>query len=553
MKKSGAKSSSSSSTSAAAITSASKKLGVASDSARDQKRAPREQEGSSAKSSKKNADRKGPASSAAKSSSSLSSSVSKTTPAQTSVQKKRTGHKVHRREEQADLAVPMPWNPKFGWAFVTACIIVSFSLLVYSHMAKIIPHVSSSSDAKTITGDRLRANPEAEWSKNTRPQDGRVEGRVPQWYPWSHEERRKEFARVLDDFFSTAELSAFSVKAQESALEDSNSLSERVVLVRITPNHTVEYMRKWEPENKHTRFESLRGLMEALVHKYKMKPVSFLVTLNDAASTGKIAAFSSIRQSKHHRNTIPFPIGNSRGQPLGYGLNFTGWDGYAYNNYLSKHSDYPWMRKNSRAVFRGNYHMSQQLMASCWDTCVKSTDWTKMSRGAMYKIAQKRPDLFDVKFTSKGPKDSPYFENVPVDPDAKLKLVEFQAYKVVLSVGANADWAERVRNLLFLNSALMKHDVKLQEWFYLLMQPFVHYIPVKEDMSDLIEQQQWAVDHDRDVEQIAANGVEFAQNVLSEAAMLEFAHMAILRFARRQKAADAPRMSSLPTPLPKRF
>jgi Glycosyl transferase family 90 len=39
-----------------------------------------------------------------------------------------------------------------------------------------------------------------------------------------------------------------------------------------------------------------------------------------------------------------------------------------------------------------------------------------------------------------------------------------------------------------------------------LLQPWVHYIPVSNDLSDVEEKVQWIVDHDIDAQQIARNG-----------------------------------------------
>jgi Glycosyl transferase family 90 len=39
-----------------------------------------------------------------------------------------------------------------------------------------------------------------------------------------------------------------------------------------------------------------------------------------------------------------------------------------------------------------------------------------------------------------------------------------------------------------------------------LLQPWVHYIPISDDLSDVEEKVQWIVDHDNDVQQIARKG-----------------------------------------------
>lgn len=46
---------------------------------------------------------------------------------------------------------------------------------------------------------------------------------------------------------------------------------------------------------------------------------------------------------------------------------------------------------------------------------------------------------------------------------------------------------------------MLKHDSIYYEHFYKQLQPWVHYIPFKADLSDLLEKIQWARDHDEEV------------------------------------------------------
>lgn len=59
--------------------------------------------------------------------------------------------------------------------------------------------------------------------------------------------------------------------------------------------------------------------------------------------------------------------------------------------------------------------------------------------------------------------------------------------------------AYRLPYLLAGNSVVFKHDSIYYEHFYKQLQPWVHYIPFKADLSDLLEKIQWAKDHDEEV------------------------------------------------------
>lgn len=359
---------------------------------------------------------------------------------------------------------------------------------------------------------------------------------VPVWQPWSAEERSHRFRNVIETFFVNA--SRFGVPEQLHARADQD-IAANTMLVEINDNNELTFVHSWESgAMKHSRYASFVGLMEALVGKYKLPRVSFNVVLNDGSDM-KLAVFSAARHTRGWMRVIPFPVGNSRGVNQGFGLNFTGWDKYANEWYVSKHEMYPWSEKEPLAVFRGNFPMSSsaQIMGSCYTQCRKTSNWRKTTRGALYLTTQDHPDLFDVKFTSKAKMAE--VDEIPVNTLSKMPLHEMMRYKYVLNVGANADWAERLRNLLFLNSAVLRHEVGTQEWFYPLLKPFVHYIPFHVSMRDLVEVVRWARAHDDLVQQIVRNANAFAQNVLCEEAMLEYAKLAIEAFATKQRLATS--------------
>lgn len=74
--------------------------------------------------------------------------------------------------------------------------------------------------------------------------------------------------------------------------------------------------------------------------------------------------------------------------------------------------------------------------------------------------------------------------------------------------------AYRLPYLLAGGSLLFKQDSKYYEHFYNQLLPYVHYIPVKIDLSDLVEKIHWAIANDAKAKEIAKNGQIFANNHL---------------------------------------
>lgn len=59
--------------------------------------------------------------------------------------------------------------------------------------------------------------------------------------------------------------------------------------------------------------------------------------------------------------------------------------------------------------------------------------------------------------------------------------------------------AYRLPYLLVGDSVVLKQDSIYYEHFYNELQPWKHYIPVRSNLSDLLEKLQWAKDHDEEV------------------------------------------------------
>lgn len=67
---------------------------------------------------------------------------------------------------------------------------------------------------------------------------------------------------------------------------------------------------------------------------------------------------------------------------------------------------------------------------------------------------------------------------------------------------------------LLSNSVCFKQESDQIQWFHSALKPYVHYVPIKNDMSDLIGQIQWAKAHEPEVKQIVKNAQDFAANHL---------------------------------------
>lgn len=74
--------------------------------------------------------------------------------------------------------------------------------------------------------------------------------------------------------------------------------------------------------------------------------------------------------------------------------------------------------------------------------------------------------------------------------------------------------AYRLPYLLAGGSLVFKQKSKYYEHFYNDLQPNLHYIPIEEDLSDLLERLEWAQKNDVTAKKIAKTAQEFVNNNL---------------------------------------
>ena len=113
-----------------------------------------------------------------------------------------------------------------------------------------------------------------------------------------------------------------------------------------------------------------------------------------------------------------------------------------------------------------------------------------------------------------------------------ISLEEQTKYKYLIDCGARG-YSGRVKFLLHSNRPLflVNRDQNKQEYFYNQLIPFEHFIPVKEDLSDLIILLEWADKNYDDAMAIANNARKFAIENLNKKAVINYLSVAIQKAA----------------------
>lgn len=149
---------------------------------------------------------------------------------------------------------------------------------------------------------------------------------------------------------------------------------------------------------------------------------------------------------------------------------------------------YPWQQKLSKVVWRG-----------------RITGYThrdgERPRQQLVRYAQNYKEIMDVK---------------PSTVRSKMDQDDFQKYKAILDIDGNA-WSARLGKLLCFNSVVIKVESTYVGYWEKEIEPWVHYIPVEPDFSDLEKTVRYVMDRENteQMKQIIKNGQQFCRTKLT--------------------------------------
>ena len=112
-------------------------------------------------------------------------------------------------------------------------------------------------------------------------------------------------------------------------------------------------------------------------------------------------------------------------------------------------------------------------------------------------------------------------DSVGFDKVEFLNYEQQSKYKYIIHIEGHVE-AFRLSSELAMRMVILKVDSQWKVWFSDLLIPGVHYVPVKSDLSNLIQQIQWCRGHDKECEQIALNAREFYEKYLNKDCILDF-------------------------------
>jgi tRNA A-37 threonylcarbamoyl transferase component Bud32 len=130
-------------------------------------------------------------------------------------------------------------------------------------------------------------------------------------------------------------------------------------------------------------------------------------------------------------------------------------------------------------------------------------------------------------------------ENIGFGLVGFMTIEEQAKHKYILHIDGHVS-AFRMSNELATGSLMLLVESQWKLWYSDMLQPYVHYVPVSYDLSNLIEIVQWCKDNDEICKNIAINAKKFYDNVLNRDSILDYMQKVVLDITKTMNTPSYP-------------
>lgn len=138
---------------------------------------------------------------------------------------------------------------------------------------------------------------------------------------------------------------------------------------------------------------------------------------------------------------------------------------------------------------------------------------TSEERDPLILLSRKHNELIDAQYTKnqawRSKKDTLGHEPAPI-----VSFEEHCKYKYLINLrGVAASF--RLKHLFLCNSVVLNVESTMVEFFYHSLKPWVHYVPIRSDLSDLLDKINFLKENDQLAREIAQRGYDFIKDNLT--------------------------------------
>ncbi|MDQ5956681.1 MAG: glycosyl transferase family 90 [Candidatus Rhabdochlamydia sp.] len=213
-------------------------------------------------------------------------------------------------------------------------------------------------------------------------------------------------------------------------------------------------------------------------------------------------------------------------------------DMYALNEYGSdksqilkgkKRMDNHWESKHQILFFRGANHGAYDRV-----------NWRSCARPGLVALSLKHPDVIDARFNhlvTWWDKDSSIVDLMKKEGMVGnyVPLSQFPYYRYLMDVDGHTANTPRTALFLYSGSVLFKQITDDILWFYSQLEPYVHYIPVAKDLSNILTQIEWAKNHDAECKEMVSRAYELAEEILNPESVYLYFYRLLEAYSEKQK------------------
>lgn len=246
------------------------------------------------------------------------------------------------------------------------------------------------------------------------------------------------------------------------------------------------------------RFWAIHRALNALVQKFYLPNVSFLISLHDTLDCPcSIPVF--VMSKKTEDRKILFP-------------DFEALDGrYQVIDQVNLEiSDFPvsWIKRKDLLIWRGSGAQGG----------ISPENMESKSRVIICQLGLEYPDLIDAGFTFCIPACIEKYRK------EFISFGEIFSHRYQIWIDGNASSYSNSGWRLYTGSTVLKPDSPYTQWYSGDLLPWVHYVPVEEDLKDLIDKLLFLRENENLASQIAGNGLQFAREHITKEMNLIYLH-----------------------------
>ena len=162
------------------------------------------------------------------------------------------------------------------------------------------------------------------------------------------------------------------------------------------------------------------------------------------------------------------------------------------------------------------YPFKDRLPSKCKEAAKEPWQYNKVfwSRRCLFELGKKYPEYLHIEDGTRG-------QFVPMFEQAR--------YKYLIDTRGTS-WSGRLQTLLQLGRVVFIADRPFREWYFDRLIPMKHYVPIKEDMSDLIEKYLFMERNPELYDRIVHNMEEFVEENLNPRRILFDTKELILKY-----------------------